>query len=84
MQLLTDRLISGLAPGFFIRQFLVIVLLFAAGLAVNMLIDFFTDSPLFMLTAFPVGLSLYVISGYLLLVTDIGFSFKKMLAALLF
>ncbi|MCR5733804.1 MAG: hypothetical protein K6G22_04270, partial [Lachnospiraceae bacterium] len=46
--------------------------------------DFFTDSPLFMLTAFPVGLSLYVISGYLLLVTDIGFSFKKMLAALLF
>ncbi len=66
--------IGQMSAGFFVRQLIVILLLFVLGLCVNACACFGNMSLIHLLLAFPVGISVYSLAGFILLVMEVPFN----------
>ena len=66
--------IGQMSAGFFVRQLIVILLLFMLGLCVNACACGGRMSLIHMLLAYPVGISVYSLTGFILLVMELPFN----------
>ncbi|MBQ1525548.1 MAG: hypothetical protein IIZ75_00305, partial [Lachnospiraceae bacterium] len=75
--------LSKFRAGYFIAQSLTVFALFLAGLCFVMLIKRRLESPVHVLLAYPAGLSLYLLSGVILLVTKQRFAAASLIITML-
>ncbi|MCR4923816.1 MAG: hypothetical protein K5931_07390 [Lachnospiraceae bacterium] len=83
MEAFINNYLAKFHTEYIIRQVLLIIAVYFAGYFFQWLLDLRGDMILRHILAFPFGLSLYVIIGYILLVFDLGFSRRHIFLAFL-
>ncbi len=76
-----EGFLSGFKTAFYIDQVFTVVMLFFLGLVFLMLIKRRISGVMDLLLSYPLGLSIYVITGMLLLILNIEFKFKNLILA---
>ncbi len=79
MEIWISNLTDNFTAEYFIKQFLVILAIFLTGIIINFVSGFMRDTMISVLCAFPMGLSLYILCGYMILAAGLYISVKKIL-----